>query len=75
LLRPFLDFFLEFFSFLILVGCVMDIVRRFFLRSDQLRTEEDITSLIFIYIPHGKLLHIFTSSVTVVADRQKELTK
>jgi len=147
--RPSLDFFLEFFSFLILVGCVMAIVRRFFLRPDQLRTEEeDITSLLFIlfleisgffiegyriahpevvearvymanftpasannwisfggyflsqflkdiklnadflwyfhvipsliffiYIPHSKLLHIFTSSVTVFADRQKGLPK
>jgi nitrate reductase gamma subunit len=145
--RPFLDFFLEFFSFLILVGCVLAIVRRFILRPDQLRTEEeDVTSLLFIlflelsgfliegyriahpevvaahnymanftpasannwisfggyflsqflrelkinadflwyshvvpiliffiYIPHIKLLHIFTSSVTVFADRQKEL--
>ncbi|MGQ9509791.1 MAG: respiratory nitrate reductase subunit gamma [Thermodesulfobacteriota bacterium] len=142
-LRPFLDFFLEFFSFLILIGCVMAIVRRFILKPPQLRTEEeDITSLLFIlflelsgffiegyriahpevvanrvymanftppsannwlsfggyflslflkrvtidpdflwylhvipsliffiYIPHSKLLHIFTSSVTVVADR------
>jgi nitrate reductase gamma subunit len=146
-IRPFLDFFLEFFSFLILVGCVMASVRRFFLRPAQLRTEEeDITTLLFIlflelsgffiegyrmahpevvearvymanftpasannwvsfggyflsqflrniklnadflwyfhvipsllwfiYIPHSKLLHIFTSSMTVVADRQKEL--
>ena len=146
--RPFLDFFLEFFSFLILVGCMMAIFRRFFLRPDQLRTEEeDITSLLlilflelsgffiegyriahpevvevkvymanftpasannwisfggyflsqflrqmklnadflwyfhvipslifFIYIPHGKLLHIFSSSVTVFAERQKEST-
>jgi len=146
--RPLLDFFLEFFSFLILVGCVMAIVRRFFIRPDQLRTEEeDITSLLFIlflelsgffiegyriahpevvearvymanftpasannwisfggyflsqflrqmklnadflwyfhvipsliffiYIPHGKLLHIFSSSVTVFAERQKEST-
>jgi hypothetical protein len=145
--RPLLDFFLEFFSFLILVGCVMAIVRRVFLRPDQLRTEEeDITSLLFIlflelsgffiegyriahpevvgahnymanftpasannwvsfggyflsqflkdiklnadflwyfhvipsliffiYIPHSKLLHIFTSSMTVIADRQKQL--
>lgn len=144
--RPFLDFFLEFFSFLILVWCVMAIVRRFFIRPGQLRTEEeDIVSLLFIlflelsgffiedyriahpevveapnymanftpisannwisfggyflsqflqeinlntgflwyfhlipsfifftYIPHSKLLHIFTSSVTVIADRQKE---
>ena len=47
--RPFLDFFLEFFSFLILVGCVMAIVRRFFIRPAQLRTEEeDITTLVFI---------------------------
>ncbi|NWG01805.1 MAG: respiratory nitrate reductase subunit gamma [Syntrophaceae bacterium] len=148
-IRPFLDFFLEFFSFLILVGCVMAIVRRFIIRPDQLRTEEeDITSLLFIlflelsgffiagyriahpevsqariylanltppsannwisfasyflsqflgdikinanflwyfhvvpsllffiYLPHSKLLHIFTSSVTVVADRQKEFNR
>ncbi|MGZ3568535.1 MAG: hypothetical protein ACXU9W_07040, partial [Thermodesulfobacteriota bacterium] len=48
-IRPFLDFFLEFFSFLILVGCVMAIVRRFILRPDQLRTEEeDVTTLLFI---------------------------
>jgi hypothetical protein len=147
--RPFLDFFLEFFSFLILVGCLMAVFRRFFLRPGQLRTEEeDITSLLFIlfleisgffiegyriahpevteariymanfapasannwisfggyflshflrdikvnadflwyfhvvpslvffiYIPHSKLLHIFTSSVTVISDRQKELAK
>ena len=146
-IRPFLDFFLEFFSFLILVGCMMAIVRRFVIRPDQLRTEEeDITTLLFIlflelsgffiegyriahpeviqarnymanfapasannwisfggyflshmlrdikinpdflwyfhvvpsliwviYIPHSKLLHIFTSSMTVVADRKKEL--
>ena len=146
-IRPFLDFFLEFFSFLILVGCVMAIFRRFVLRPDQLRTEEeDITSLLFIlflelsgffiegyriahpevtqarnymanftpvsannwisfggyflaqfirdirinadflwylhvvpslifliYIPHSKLLHIFTSSMTVISDRQKAL--
>ena len=148
-IRPSLDFFLEFFTFLILVGCVMAIVRRFILRPDQLRTEEeDITSLLFIlflelsgffiegyriahhevvqahvymanftpasannwtsfggyflslfvknikidadflwyfhvvpsliffiYIPHSKLLHIFTSSITVIADRRKELGK
>jgi nitrate reductase gamma subunit len=148
-IRPFLDFFLEFFSFLILVGCVMAIFRRFILRPDQLRTEEeDITSLLFIlflelsgffiegyrmahpevvqarnymanftpvsannwisfggyflaqflrdikinadflwyfhvvpslifliYIPHSKLLHIFTSSMTVISDRQKQLRK
>ena len=147
--RPFIDFFLEFFSFLILVGCMMAILRRFLLRPDQLRTEEeDITSLLFIlflelsgffiegyriahpevveariymanftpvsannwisfggyflsqflrdiklnadflwyfhvipsliffiYIPHSKLLHIFTSSVTVFSDRQKKLTE
>jgi len=146
-IRPFLDFFLEFFSFLILVGCAMAIVRRFVIRPDQLRTEEeDITTLLFIlflelsgffiegyriahhevvqahvylanftpasannwvsfggyflsqflrdikinadflwyfhvvpsliwivYIPHSKLLHIFTSSMTVIADRKKEL--
>jgi len=144
-IRPFLDFLLEFFSFLILVGCVLAIIRRFILRPTQLRTEEeDITTLIFIlflelsgffiegyriahpevvtsrvylanftpasannwlsfggyflslflknvnvnahflwyfhvvpsliwfiYIPHSKLLHIFTSSVTVIADRSK----
>jgi nitrate reductase gamma subunit len=148
-IRPFLDFFLEFFSFLILVGCVMAIVRRFVIRPDQLRTEEeDITTLLFIlfleisgffiegyriahhevveahvylanftpasannwisfggyflsqflrdikinadflwyfhvvpsliwivYIPHSKLLHIFTSSMTVISDRQKEMAK
>jgi nitrate reductase gamma subunit len=145
-IRPFLDFFLEFFSFLILAGCVLAIIRRFILRPDQLKTEEeDITTLIFIlflelsgffiegyriahhevvtsrvylanftpasannwlsfggyflslflknvrinanflwyfhvvpsliwfiYIPHSKLLHIFTSSVTVLADRSKQ---
>ena len=148
-IRPFLDFFLEFFSFLILVGCVMAIIRRFVIRPDQLRTEEeDITTLLFIlflelsgffiegyriahpevvqakvylanftpasannwisfggyflsqflrdikinadflwyfhvvpsliwiiYIPHSKLLHIFTSSMTVISDRQKEMAK
>jgi nitrate reductase gamma subunit len=146
-IRPFLDFFLEFFSFLILVGCVLAMVRRFVIRPDQLRTEEeDVTSLLFIlflelsgffiegyriahhevveahvylanftpasannwisfggyflsqflrgikinadflwyfhvvpsliwiiYIPHSKLLHILTSSMTVISDRQKEL--
>jgi len=145
-IRPFLDFFLEFFSFLILVGCILAIVRRFFLKPEQLRTEEeDIVTLLFIlylelsgffiegyriahpevvadrvymanftptsannwisffgyflslflkditinphflwyahvipslvwfvYIPHSKLLHIFTSSVTVIADRAKK---
>ena len=145
-IRPFLDFFLVFFSFLILVGCVLAIIRRFILRPNQLRTEEeDITTLLFIlflelsgffiegyriahpevvtsriylanftpasannwlsfggyflsqflrdirinanflwyfhvvpsliwfiYIPHSKLLHIFTSSVTVFADRSKQ---
>ncbi|MBS3907696.1 MAG: respiratory nitrate reductase subunit gamma, partial [Syntrophaceae bacterium] len=145
-IRPFLDFFLEFFSFLILIGCVLAIIRRFFIRPDQLRTEEeDIVTLLFIlylvlsgffiegyriahpevvanrvymadftpassnnwisffgyflslflkditinphflwyahvipclvwfvYIPHSKLLHIFTSSVTVIADRAKQ---
>ncbi len=148
-IRPFLDFFLEFFSFLILVGCVLAMVRRFVIRPDQLRTEEeDVTSLLFIlflelsgffiegyriahpevvqaknylanftpasannwisfggyflsqflrdikinadflwyfhvvpsliwiiYIPHSKLLHIFTSSMTVISDRQKELDR
>ncbi len=147
-IRPFLDFFLEFFSFLILAGCIMAIYRRFVLRPAQLRTEEeDITSLLFIlfleisgfliegyriahpevvearvymanftpasannwisfggyfvsqflrnikinadflwyfhvvpsliffiYIPHSKLFHIFTSSITVISDRQKALT-
>ncbi len=145
-IRPFLDFSLEFFSFLILAGCVLAIVRRFIFKPDQLRTEEEdiitllfilflelsgffiegyriahpevvtrrvymanftppsannwlsfggyllslflkemtvdpdflwylhvIPSLIFfIYIPHSKLLHIFTSSVTVIADRAKK---
>jgi nitrate reductase gamma subunit len=145
-IRPFLDFFLEFFTFLILVGCVLAMIRRFFLRPDQLRTEEEdsitllfilflelsgffiegyriahpevvasriylanftpasannwlsfggyflsqflkdikidanflwyfhvVPSLIwFIYIPHSKLLHIFTSSVTVIVDRSKQ---
>lgn len=48
-IRPFLDFFLEFFSFLILVGCVLAMIRRFILRPDQLRTEEeDILTLLFI---------------------------
>lgn len=144
--RPFLDFFLEFFSFLILIGCVLAIVRRFFIRPVQLRTEEEdlvtllfilylslsgffiegyriahpevtlhrvylanftpesannwisffgyflsfflkditlnphflwyahvIPSLVwFIYIPHSKLLHIFTSSATVILDRSKD---
>jgi nitrate reductase gamma subunit len=148
-IRPFLDFFLEFFSFLILVGCAMAILRRFVIRPDQLQTEEeDITTLLFIlflelsgffiegyriahhevvtahiylanftpasannwisfggyflslflknikldanflwyfhvvpsliffiYIPHSKLLHIFTSSMTVISDRQKALEK
>ncbi len=145
-IRPFLDFFLEFFSFLILIGCVLAMIRRFFVKPEQLRTEEeDIVTLIFIlymvlsgffiegyriahpevalnrvymadftppsannwisffgyflslflkditinphflwyahvipclvwfaYIPHSKLLHIFTSSVTVIAERRKE---
>jgi nitrate reductase gamma subunit len=147
--RPYLDFFLEFFSFLILVGCVLAIVRRFILRPSQLRTEEeDVITLLFIlflevsgffieayriahpevatariymanftpasannacsfvgyflapflrditlnanllwylhvvpsliwfvYIPHSKLLHIFTSSVTVFVDRSKQTTQ
>jgi nitrate reductase gamma subunit len=147
-IRPFLDFFLEFFSFLILIGCILAIIRRFFIRPEQLRTEEeDIVTLVFIlflvmsgffiegyriahpevvanrvymadfsppsannwvsffgyflslflkditinphflwyahvipclvwlvYIPHSKLLHIFTSSITVIADRTKEKT-
>jgi len=145
-IRPFLDFFLEFFSFLILMGCVLAMIRRFLLRPNQLRTEEeDIVTLLFIlflelsgffiegyriahpevvasriylanftpasannwlsfggyflsqflrgikidanflwyfhvvpsliwfiYIPHSKLLHIFTSSVTVIADRSRQ---
>jgi len=144
-IRPFLDFSLEFFSFLILVGCLMAMVRRFGARPHQLRTEEeDITTLFFIlflevsgfliegyriahhevveahnylanftpasannwisfggyflsqflrdmkinadflwyfhvvpsliwmiYIPHSKLLHIFTSSITVISNRGK----
>lgn len=148
-IRPFLDFFLEFFSFLILVGCVLAIIRRFFIRPDQLKTEEeDIVTLVFIlymvlsgffiegyriahpevtanrvymadftpassnnwvsffgyflslflkditinphflwyahvipclvwfvYIPHSKLLHIFTASMSVISDRQKALVK
>lgn len=148
-IRPFLDFFLEFFSFLILVGCLMALIRRFILRPSQLKTEEeDITSLLFIlflelsgffiegyriahpevvanrvymanftppsannwvsfggyslslllkgvtinpdflwyfhvipsliffiYIPHSKLLHIFTSSVTVIGDRVREKSR
>jgi nitrate reductase gamma subunit len=33
-----------------------------------------VPSLIFfVFIPHCKLLHIFTSSMTVVADRNKDL--
>jgi len=145
-IRPFLDFFLEFFSFLILVGCVLATIRRFVLKPSQLRTEEeDIITLLFIlflvlsgffiegyriahpevtasrvymanftpasannwvsfggyflahwlkdvqinahflwyfhvvpslawliYIPHSKLLHIFTSSLTVLSDRSKK---
>ena len=145
-IRPFLDFFLEFFSFLILAGCVMAVVRRFLIRPNQLRTEEeDITALVFIlflelsgffiegyriahpevvsshaymanftpasannwisfggyflslflrniaidpgflwyahvvpsliffiYLPHGKLIHIFTSSMTVISDRHQK---
>jgi len=145
-IRPFLDFFLEFFSFLILIGCILAMIRRFFIRPEQLRTEEeDIVTLVFIlymvasgffiegyriahpevaasrvymadftpasannwisffgyflslfmknitlnphflwyvhvipclvwfvYIPHSKLLHIFTSSVTVIADRANQ---
>lgn len=145
-IRPFLDFFLEFFSFLILVGCILAIIRRFVIKPSQLRTEEeDITTLLFIlflllsgffiegyriahpevtasrvymanftpasannwvsfggyflaqflrnvqinadflwyfhvvpslvwliYIPHSKLLHIFTSSLTVLIDRTEK---
>jgi hypothetical protein len=145
-LRPLIDFFLEFFSFLILVGCFMALIRRLFLKVDPLRTEEeDILTLLFIlflelsgffiegyriahpqvsqarvymanltpasandwisfggyflslflksvkinadflwyfhvipclvwfiYIPHSKLLHIFTSSMTVFMNRSEE---
>jgi len=145
-IRPFLDFFLEFFSFLILVGCVLAIIRRWVIKPNQLRNEEeDIITLLFIlflvlsgffiegyriahpevtasrvymanftpasanswvsfggyflaqflrnvqinadflwyfhvvpslvwliYIPHSKLLHIFTSSLTVLTDRAKK---
>lgn len=148
-IRPFLDFFLEFFSFLILVGCVLAVIRRFVIRPDQLKTEEeDIVTLCFIlymvlsgffiegyriahpevtanrvfmadftpassnnwvsffgyflslflkditinphflwyahvipclvwfvYIPHSKLLHIFTGSMSVISDRQKALVE
>ena len=145
-IRPFLDFFLEFFSFLILVGCVLAIIRRFVIKPSQLRNEEeDIITLLFIlflelsgffiegyriahpevtasrvymanftpasannwvsfggyflaqglrnveinahflwyfhvvpslvwliYIPHSKLLHIFTSSLTVLIERSEK---
>lgn len=147
--RPFLDFFLELFSFFILVGCLMAMVRRFFIKPDQLRTEEeDIVTLVFIfymvasgffiegyriahpevvaervymadftppsannwisffgyflsfflkevtinphflwyahvipclvwfvYIPHSKFIHIFTSTITVMADRAKQIQR
>ena len=47
--RPYLDFSLEFFSFLILVGCVLAMARRFILRPSQLKTEEeDVVTLLFI---------------------------
>lgn len=146
LMRPFLDFSLEFFSFLILIGCVLAMIRRFILRPSQLKTEEeDIITLLFIlfleisgffiegyriahpevsasrvylanftpasannwfsfvgyflslflknininadflwylhvvpsllwfiYLPHSKLFHIVTSSVTVFADRLQQ---
>jgi hypothetical protein len=43
------------------------------LNADLLWYIHVIPSLIFfISIPHSKLLHIFTSSVTVFSDRQKE---
>jgi nitrate reductase gamma subunit len=46
------------------------------LNADFLWYGHVVPSLLwFIYIPHSKLLHIFTSSMTVVADRQKELTE
>jgi len=35
-----------------------------------------VPSLIFfIYIPHSKLLHMFTSSMTVISDRQRAFVK
>jgi nitrate reductase gamma subunit len=143
----FLEFLLSAFGLITLIGCIMSIVRRFFLRPNQLLTEEeDIISIFFIfflvlsgfvaqglliaipdivsahyymggfsdnwvnywmavqsslladnafietiqarpglfwyihiipglfwfiYLPHSKLLHIFTSSVTVIADHVK----
>jgi hypothetical protein len=46
------------------------------LNADFLWYGHVIPSLLwFIYIPHSKLLHIFTSSMTVVADRRKELAE
>jgi len=144
----FLEFLISAFGIITLIGCLMSIVRRFFLRPDQLLTEEeDIISLFFIlflvisgfiaqglliaipdvvsahdymggftenwvnywmgattgflnkitlmetlqsrpevfwyvhiipgliwfvYLPHSKLLHIFTSAATVVANKIKE---
>ncbi|MFO8165496.1 MAG: respiratory nitrate reductase subunit gamma [Thermodesulfobacteriota bacterium] len=144
----FLEFLLSAFGLITLVGCILAIVRRFFLRPNQLLTEEeDIISIFFIfflvlsgfvtqglliaapdivsahyymggfsdnwvnywmavqssllannafiktihsrpelfwyihiipgllwfiYLPHSKLLHIFTSSVTVIANKVKE---
>jgi nitrate reductase gamma subunit len=143
----FLEFLLSAFGFITLIGCILSMVRRFFIRPDQLLTEEqDILSIFFIlflvlsgfiaqglliavpdivsahyymggfsdnwvnywmavqssllnnnafiqtiqsrpevfwyvhiipgllwfiYLPHSKLLHIFTSSVTVIADHVK----
>jgi len=144
----FLEFFLSAFGVITLIGCILSIIRRFFLRPSQLLTEEeDIISIFFIfflvisgfiaqglliatpdivsahdymgaftenwvnswmgiqssllnkitiietlrsrpevfwyvhmipgliwfiYLPHSKLLHIFTSSVTVIANKVKE---
>jgi len=144
----FLEFLMSAFGIIALIGCLMSIIRRFFLRPDQLLTEEeDIISIFFIlflvisgfiaqdlliaipdvvsahdymgeftenwvnywmgaetgflnkinlmetlrsrpevfwyvhiipgliwfvYLPHSKLLHIFTSAVTVVANKVKE---
>jgi nitrate reductase gamma subunit len=144
----FLEFLMSAFGIITLIGCLMSIIRRFFVRPDQLLTEEeDIISIFFIlflvisgfiaqglliavpdivsahdymgeftenwinswmavetsflnkitfmeaiqsrpeifwyihiipgliwfvYLPHSKLLHIFTSSVTVVANKVKE---
>jgi len=144
----FLEFLMSAFGIITLIGCLMSFIRRFFVRPDQLLTEEeDIISIFFIlflvisgfiaqglliampdivsahdymggftenwvnywmgaetgflnkfniiealqsksevlwyahiipgliwfiYLPHSKLLHIFTSSVTVVVNKIKE---